>query len=101
MLGVADCRARYKPTTITNQIKIVKIDSHDNTAICLSEEGKVFTWGKHSHGVQQDLSYDFVDSSVPLEVCMLSSTRVVDIGVADGHFYAVTHDRVNLLTWGE
>lgn len=101
ILGVSDHRAKYKPTKIAIPIKVVKVDFHDNTAICLSEEGKVFTWGKNSHGIKQDLSYKFIDSSVPIEVDMLTSTKVVDIGAADSHFYAITHDRVNLLTWGK
>jgi alpha-tubulin suppressor-like RCC1 family protein len=105
VLGVGDSRMRYKLTPITNtfgnNVKIVSADFHDNTAICLSSDGSVFTWGKNSNCIQEDFANKFVDSSVPVQVQFLSGVKIVEIGVSDSHFYAVTCDRVNLLTWGK
>lgn len=93
---------KIKPTfsSCFGNIKIVNIDIHEHTAIALSHEGKVFCWGQNSVGIEKDLSYEFVDSNIPVQVTILSNIKIVEIGISSNHFYAVSFDRYNLLTWG-
>lgn len=102
ILGLGDSRMKIKPTfsSYFGSIKIINIDFHENTAIALSHEGKVFCWGQNSVGVEKDLSYEFIDSNVPVQVDLLSNIKIVQIGISSNHFYAVSYDKYNLLTWG-
>lgn len=93
---------KIKPTLSSyfGKIKIINIDFHGNTAIALSHEGKVFCWGEKSICVKKDLTYEYIDSNVPALVEILSSIKIVEIGIGSNHFYAVSYDKYNLLTWG-
>ena len=78
--------------------RMVRVYAAKETTACLSEHGRVFTWGQ---GDEYQLGHDSTNNeSIPREVEALARIRVIDLALGDSHMLAL--DEIGLpYSWGK
>ena len=87
-------------TSILAGKRVVQVDGGENSAIALTDDGEVYTWGGNWFGTLGDGTTN--ESSVPVAVDMngvLAGVTVVDVAVGAYNSYALSDDG-RVYSWG-
>ena len=113
-LGDGTTNDKIFPTEITNKGDFSDLDTGDKViqlsvgafhSSALTESGKVFTWGRNTHGQLGDGTTD--NSNIPIEITGTEGTfpaltlgdKVIELSMGGAHSSALTSDG-KVFTWG-
>lgn len=95
------------PPSIHHHTPIMKLDVYNDTAIALTPDGHVYTWGyyanfePHSPNIIDNGTFSTTNKpTLQNALCFKGTNKIVDVSAGHGFFLALTQDRYHVLTWG-
>jgi alpha-tubulin suppressor-like RCC1 family protein len=112
ILGLGHSKMTIFPTQISpsmhSNIPIARLDVNSDTAIALTTNGEVYTWGYKANFTPKspncitEGTFSTIDRPTLVSSILSPNPehKIIDVSAGDRFFLALTKDRVNILTWG-